>query len=102
MLTRIFRYWYATPTYVQRSLVGQLFTLGAGGLFFVAFAAYFGRLPVMLVFQSLSLAFGVWCGTAISFNSYAAARGLNGFFATYALSVYKLCLARVDASQYSA
>ena len=72
---------------VQHSLVGMLFTLGAGGVFIVALAAYLGRLPVLFAFQVVSLGTGVWCAVATSFESFMAARIINGFFATLAQAV---------------
>ena len=58
--------------------------LGAGGLFVVWWSAYFGRLPVLLFFQCLSLGTAAWCSAATSFKSFMAARILNGFFSVVA------------------
>ena len=58
--------------------------IGAGGLVAVWFSAYFGRLPVLLFFQIISVATAIWCTAAQSFESYMAARILNGFFAAAA------------------
>lgn len=69
-----------TQAAVQRAVVGNIFAIGACGLFFVAFANYFGRLPVTLVFQAVFLATTAWSGAATSFKSYLAARIMNGLF----------------------
>ena len=78
---------HISPSTTQKSLVGCLVTLGVGGLVFVAFAAYFGRLPTLLFFQFVTFASGIWCATETSFDSYSAARTVYGFFATTGLSV---------------
>lgn len=54
--------------------------MGACGLFVVALANYFGRLPVTLIFQAVFFATCAWSAAATSFNSYLAARIVNGFF----------------------
>ena len=56
--------------------------LGAGGLFAVSFAAYFGRLPVAFWFMVAAFATAAWCAGATTFESFMAARILNGFFST--------------------
>lgn len=58
--------------------------IGAGGLVAVWFSAYFGRLPVLLLFEVISLATAIWCAAAPTFKSYMAARILHGFFASAA------------------
>jgi MFS family permease len=60
--------------------VGNLFTIGACGLFVVPLASYFGRWPVTLVFQCVMLGTCAWSAAATSFRSYLAARIINGFF----------------------
>ena len=55
--------------------------MGMGGLFTVALSEYFGRLPVLLWFQLLAFGTGIWCAAAKSFDSFLAARIINGFFA---------------------
>lgn len=69
-----------TQAAVQRAVVGNIFAIGACGLFVVALADYFGRLPVTLVFQCIFLATCAWSAAATSYKSYLAARVLNGFF----------------------
>lgn len=61
-------------------MVGNLFTIGACGLFVVALAGFFGRLPITLFFQSVMVGTCVWSAAATSFDSYLAARIINGFF----------------------
>ncbi|OAX82072.1 hypothetical protein ACJ72_03585 [Emergomyces africanus] len=76
--------WNMTPDEVNHSQVGNVFMLGAGGVFVVAFAAYFGRYPVFFWFTVIATATAVWCTAARSFESFMAARILNGFFSTVA------------------
>jgi ABC-type transport system involved in cytochrome c biogenesis permease subunit len=76
-----------TPDRFNRATAGNVFMLGAGGIFVVWFSAYFGRLPVLAFFQSLNLATSAWSGSATTFESFEAARILHGFFATVAAAV---------------
>jgi MFS family permease len=70
--------------YVNHSQVGNVFMLGAGGVFVVALSAYFGRLPILFYFLVLAVATAIWCAAAVTFESFMAARILNGFFSTVA------------------
>lgn len=45
-------------------------------------SAYFGRLPVVFWFLLFNLATAAWCAGATSFESFMAARILNGLFST--------------------
>jgi hypothetical protein len=74
--------WDMSPDTVNHSQVGNVFMLGAGGVFAVAFSAYFGRLPVLFWFLVLGTATAAWCAAAVTFESFMAARILNGFFST--------------------
>ncbi|KAI0009194.1 MFS general substrate transporter [Xylariaceae sp. FL0662B] len=74
--------WNMTEDEVNHSQVGNVFMLGAGGIFVVAFSAYFGRLPVIFYFLVVALATAAWCAAATTFESFMAARILNGFFST--------------------
>ncbi|OAL27593.1 hypothetical protein AYO22_03497 [Fonsecaea multimorphosa] len=76
--------WNMTPDHVNHSQVGNVFMLGAGGVVVVALSAYFGRLPVLFYFIVLATATAIWCAAAKSFESFMAARILNGFFSTVA------------------
>ncbi|KAI1346969.1 major facilitator superfamily domain-containing protein [Xylaria sp. FL0043] len=76
--------WNMTQDEVNHSQVGNVFMLGAGGIFVVAFSAYFGRLPVMFYFLVIALATAAWCAGATNFESFETARILNGFFSTVA------------------
>ena len=76
--------WNMTPDHVNHSQVGNVFMLGAGGVIVVALSAYFGRLPVLFYFIVLATATAIWCAAAQSFESFMAARILNGFFSTVA------------------
>lgn len=76
--------WHMSEDEVNHSQVGNVFMLGAGGLATVVLSAYFGRLPVLFYFVALALATAAWCAAATSFDSFMAARILNGFFSTVA------------------
>ena len=84
------RQWAKSQNTIQHNLVGNLFCLAAGGLFTVLLSAYFGRLPVLVFFTSMALGTSAWCAAATSFNSYLAARILNGFFSVVAQAVSTL------------
>ncbi|KAF7586330.1 hypothetical protein BBP40_009058 [Aspergillus hancockii] len=73
-------HWELAQATVQRAVVGNLFTIGACGLFVVPLASYFGRLPVTLFFQCVMVGTCAWSAAATSFPSYLAARIINGFF----------------------
>lgn len=81
------REWRIPEATVQHSLVGMLFCLGAGGLFVVVLAAFVGRLPVLVSFQVMTTATGIWCAKVVSFDEYMAARIVNGFFGSLAQAV---------------
>lgn len=48
----------------------------------VILSAYFGRLPVVFWFLIVATGTAAWCAAATSFDSFMAARILNGFFST--------------------
>src|SRR4030081_1729436 len=75
---------------VNHSQVGNVFMLGAGGVVAVALSAYFGRYPVLFWFIVMALATSAWCAGATTFESFMAARILNGFFSTVAQGVGSL------------
>lgn len=58
--------------------------LGAGGIFVVALAAYFGRLPVLFWFTVTAVWTAAGCAGSSTFESFMAFRILNGFFSTVA------------------
>ncbi|EDN02799.1 conserved hypothetical protein [Histoplasma mississippiense (nom. inval.)] len=62
--------WKMTPDEVNHSQVGNVFMLGAGGVFVVALAAYFGRYPVFFWFAIIATATAVWCTAAQTFESF--------------------------------
>ncbi|GAB1312589.1 hypothetical protein MFIFM68171_02799 [Madurella fahalii] len=74
--------WHTTPDYVNHSQAGNVFMLGAGGVIVVMLSAFFGRLPVVFWFLIISTATAAWCAGATTFESFMAARILNGFFST--------------------
>lgn len=74
--------WNMSPDTVNHATSGNVFMLGAAGPIIVALSAYFGRLPVLLYFVLAATATAIWCATAQSFESFMAARILNGFFST--------------------
>ncbi|KAI0142712.1 MFS general substrate transporter [Xylariaceae sp. FL1272] len=76
--------WNMSQEEVNHSQAGNVFMLGAGGIPIVIFSAYFGRLPVLFWFLLTALATAAWCAGAQSFESFEAARILNGFFSTVA------------------
>ena len=76
-----------TEDSVNHSQSGNVFMLGPGGIATIILSAYFGRLPVLFYFVVLALATAIWCAAALSFNSFFAARILNGFFSTVAQGV---------------
>ncbi|KAK4888847.1 hypothetical protein LTR27_012308 [Elasticomyces elasticus] len=71
--------WQLSPNTIQYNLVGQCAALGTCAILTAILSNYFGRLPVLLAFQVLAVATGVWCAVASSFHSYLAARILTGF-----------------------
>ncbi|KAL8705095.1 MAG: hypothetical protein Q9201_001778 [Fulgogasparrea decipioides] len=79
--------WSMTEDMVNHSTAGNVFMIGAGGIFVVAFAAFFGRLPVFFWFLVVASATTAWCAAAGSYKSFMTARILNGFFSTVAQGV---------------
>lgn len=80
----ICRTWNLPENVINEALVGNLFMLGAGGIFVVALSAYFGRLPVLFWFSIFAFLTAAWSAAAKSFHSFMAARILHGFFSTVA------------------
>ena len=76
--------WQETQYNVQKAIVGNIFSLGICGLVVVALSNYFGRLPIIFLFQSLALATCAWAAAATSLRSFIAARILNGLVASAA------------------
>ncbi|KKY16357.1 putative mfs transporter [Phaeomoniella chlamydospora] len=76
--------WHMTSDNVNHSQAGNVFMLGPGGIAAVALSAYFGRLPVLFWFLVVAFATAAWCAGAKTFDSFMAARILNGFFSTVA------------------
>ncbi|KAH7095863.1 major facilitator superfamily domain-containing protein [Paraphoma chrysanthemicola] len=74
--------WNMTPDRVNHSQAGNVFMLGAGGVFVVALSAWAGRLPVLFYFLVIAALTAAWCAAATTFESFMAARILNGFFST--------------------
>lgn len=72
--------WKMTQIAVEKAIVGNIFAIGACGLIVVAFANYFGRLPITLLFQAVFFATCAWSAAARNFESYLAARIVNGLF----------------------
>jgi len=82
-----------TEDTVNHSQAGNVFMLGPGGLATIILAAYFGRLPTLWYFVIIALLTAAWCAAATTFDSFMAARVLNGFFSTVAQGVrHMLCL----------
>ncbi|KAJ4983007.1 hypothetical protein SVAN01_11502 [Stagonosporopsis vannaccii] len=76
--------WGISEDTVNHSQVGNVFMLGAGGIFVVALSAWAGRLPILFYFLVVATATAAWCAAATTFESFMAARILNGFFSTVA------------------
>ncbi|MDI1488690.1 MAG: hypothetical protein OHK93_007966 [Ramalina farinacea] len=76
--------WNMNPDTINHATVGNVFMVGAGGVIVVALAAYFGRLPVFFWFTLFAFVTAAWCAGATSFESFMAARILNGFISTVA------------------
>ncbi|THC94210.1 hypothetical protein EYZ11_006309 [Aspergillus tanneri] len=72
--------WNLAQETVQRAVVGNLFSIGACGILVVMLVGYFGRMPVLLVFQAVMVGTCAWSAAATSFKSYLAARIINGLF----------------------
>jgi MFS family permease len=72
--------WGISPDTVNHATAGNTFMLGIGGLLTVWLSAWIGRLPVLFWFGVLSAATAAWAAAAQSFESYMAARILNGVF----------------------
>lgn len=84
LLTTSHSEWKASQYDVQKAVVGNIFSLGICGLFVVAVSNYFGRLPILFLFQTLSLATCAWAAATTSLRSFIAARILNGLVASAA------------------
>ncbi|KAH8431081.1 putative MFS transporter [Aspergillus melleus] len=72
--------WNLPQEHVQRAVVGNLFAIGACGLIVVMLVGYFGRMPILLIFQAVMVGTCAWSAAATSFESYLAARIINGLF----------------------
>ena len=79
--------WHRSEDILNHSQVSNVFMVGAGGLFAVAFSTPFGRLPVMFWFTLTAVWTAAWCAGAHGFEDFMAARILNGFFSTAAQGV---------------
>ncbi|KAK5125891.1 hypothetical protein LTR08_005112 [Meristemomyces frigidus] len=73
--------WGIPQDVVNHSQAGNVFMLGAAGLFVVALSAYFGRLPVLFWFTFMAVWTAAGC-IVNNFNSFMAFRILNGTFST--------------------
>ena len=61
--------------------------LGAGGIAVIMLSTYFGRAPVLFWFLTVTVPTAAWCGAAVTFDSFMAARLVNGFFSTVGQAV---------------
>ncbi len=66
--------------------------LGAGGIVVIVFSTYFGRAPVLFWFLTIAVPTAVWCGAAVTFDSFMAARIVNGFVSTVGQAVRTLSI----------
>lgn len=85
------RIWGLSPDTVNHSQAGNVFMLGPGGLATIILSSYFGRLPVLFYFVIFAFLTAAWCAAATTFESFMAARVLNGFFSTVAQGVSLHC-----------
>ncbi|KAJ9605984.1 hypothetical protein H2200_009833 [Cladophialophora chaetospira] len=76
--------WGITPDHVNHSQAGNVFMLGPGSVAAVTLSSYFGRAPVLFWFLIMASVTAGWAAGAGSFESFMAARILNGFFASVA------------------
>jgi MFS family permease len=86
------RIWGKSEDTINHSQAGNVFMLGPGGLATIILAAYFGRLPVLFYFVIFAFLTAAWCAAATTFESFMAARVLNGFFSTVAQGVSQMLL----------
>lgn len=56
----------------------------------IMLSTYFGRAPVLFWFLTVAVPTAAWCGAAITFESFMAARIVNGFFSTVGQAVRTL------------
>jgi hypothetical protein len=82
--------WNMSEDTVNHSQAGNVFMLGAGGVFVVVLSAYFGRFPVLFWFTLMAVWTAAWCAGASTFEDFMAARVLNGFFSTVAQGVSRI------------
>ncbi|EME83536.1 uncharacterized protein MYCFIDRAFT_39163 [Pseudocercospora fijiensis CIRAD86] len=76
--------WNMSENHVNHSQSGNVFMVGAGGVFVVMLSAYFGRLPILFYFTATALWTAIGCAEATNFDTFMAFRILNGFFSTVA------------------
>ncbi|KAI9691534.1 MAG: hypothetical protein M1822_007605 [Bathelium mastoideum] len=76
--------WNLQQYHVQQAVVGNIFTIGVSGIFTIVLSNYFGRLPILLIFQCIALGTTAWAAAATSFTSFMTARVLMGFFCSAA------------------
>lgn len=69
---------------MNHTQAGNVFMLGAGGILAVILSAYFGRYPVLFWFLVVATATAAWCAAATNYDSFMAARVLNGMSSTVA------------------
>ena len=86
-LSSLCRYWGISVEEVSRSLAGNVFMLGMGGLATVILSAYFGRLSILFWFTIAAFLWAIWCAASKTFDTFEAGRIVNGFFATVAQAV---------------
>ena len=79
--------WNMPQDTVNHSQAGNVFMVGAGGVITVMLSAYFGRAPILFWFSVMGLWTAIWCTAATNFETFMAARVINGFFSTVAQGV---------------
>ncbi|KAL6713803.1 hypothetical protein ACLMJK_008295 [Lecanora helva] len=78
-------YWHLSVDTVSHSLAAATMSLAAGGVIAAALSTFFGRLPVLFWLMIISTGTAAWCAGATSYDSFKAARIVNGLFDAVAL-----------------
>jgi hypothetical protein len=72
--------WQLPQLEVQKALVFNILCLAPSSLATIVLSNYFGRLPPLFFFFIIAFAASIWAAAATTFDSFLAARILNGLF----------------------
>ena len=75
------------PNTVQQNLVANLVCLAGGAIISIVLSNYFGRLPILFIFHTITLGTGVWNAASQTLPSYIASRAVHGIFSIVAAAV---------------